>query len=366
MTAADLANLIGLRVTVTWPEGDARAAGVLLPPVAEGGHLRVHTDSGPVLEVVPGACLIGREQPEDPRSRRVTICPVGRPVYRHADLPALQLATTTMLGRGRRRPAAGQQPIASYLVRGPKCGYRPLFAVADSVALKALSAERHAEYEKARTCARCQVRQADPFARPYAEAPDGARYCRACWEPAMRELRVATWTAARQECTAWAKDVLGDPTALLVVSTAALASQLRVETVAGQVLISTLVMPQLDTFDWEYMAATDRPSRDAYTEPADLAPQLQALAGRRLISAAGTLQLLNGLMRHDLAEPLQVRDGDVFHDRWAAWQAGPSGRPRRPDEIALPNDAAACMALIRSGLEAMAAEDSEGRSGDAS
>ncbi|WP_433379474.1 hypothetical protein [Streptosporangium sp. CA-115845] len=166
--------LAGRRVTATSVPAGHTVTGVMLPPA--GGLLRLHPDGGePPLELDPARWQV-RPEVSVEESRRIH-CSDGLLIYRHDDLPAAQLATATMLRHLRRRPAAGQQPLAVYPTRK---GYAPLFAVADSAELPPLPPARHAAWELARTCARCGTRGQRPLGKA---RQDGQRYCEACQEP---------------------------------------------------------------------------------------------------------------------------------------------------------------------------------------
>ncbi|MFI6290009.1 hypothetical protein ACIBEJ_00400 [Nonomuraea sp. NPDC050790] len=144
--------------------------------------MRLHTDQGEVLTIDPALWVITPEVglAERSRRRRLIHCPDGRLIYRHDDLFSEQLATKTMLRLARRRPAEGQQPIASYPTSR---GYAPLYAVADSVPLAPLPPAVQAAFELNRTCAICLVRGV----RPWPKGRNGERACHDCAEQQQEE-----------------------------------------------------------------------------------------------------------------------------------------------------------------------------------
>jgi hypothetical protein len=349
---------IGERVTVVSQAGDRRLTGVLLPATAR--HPRLHDDADQLLELNPDQWLIARAAPAT-KSRRRTHCPQGRPLYRFDDLPAAQLATESMLRRGRRRLVQGQPPIASYMVFSGK-DYAPLYAVADTALAAPLSPARQAARDTARTCARCGRRVAGPFSAPYAKGADGSRYCDPCQEPAAKECWDAQRAADRTAAAEWARGVLQDPTVLLVYSAATRpSSALRVETLDGQVLIGTIVQPDLDRIYWDHRLS-GAPDRSQYTEPADLVDQVRGLSGHRLITAWSDLSTLNNVMKLAVPglDPLQVSDGDDFSDRWDRWHGEHQGGSyrftlQRIKHQQLPYEPDRIIKTMRDGLAVMAA-----------
>lgn len=297
-------RLIGQRVTATSTgSSKRRLRGVLLPAVREGGRLRLHADSGGVVALNPAGWLIAPEtgMAERRKDRRRTECPAGRPLYRHGDLPALQLATVTMLRRARRRVADGQQPIASYMTYRD---YAPLYAVADAVAMPPLSPARQAAWDTARTCVTCVTRAATPYER----GPDGERHCEPCQEPAAEAWWHAQRAKDRTAGTEWARGVLADPAAVLIYSANTVPSScLRVETLDGEVLIEVDLRAE-PIPDWW-------PAEDhaRFTNPREVVDQIRTLACRRLISSQAELYSLNGLMRKVGADvQMDVDPGDTF------------------------------------------------------
>ncbi|MFC6885264.1 MULTISPECIES: hypothetical protein [Actinomadura] len=300
-----------------------RKTGVLLPPAKPSGPARLHTDTDRLLRLPRSGWMVAPETPtvEQRRSRARTLCPQGRPVYRWNDELAPQLATSSMLRRARRRPAEGQEPIASYLITGKK-DYAPLYAVADTVPLPALSPARAAAWDRARTCARCGTRRRD-FDGPYAAGRDGARYCGDCQEPAAERWWHAERDAGRAAAGAWARGVLdaaaADPSqvALAAIGYATLAYvPITATTWDGQPLISAKVG-----------TSPDYPS-ERYARPADVIEQLRALQGRRLIvwrdEPRNLERLLEAVRREvpdagDLA--LALAEGDQAGRHWDEWIA---------------------------------------------
>lgn len=266
----------GTRVVAV--RGRRRLAGVLLPAAARGG-LRVHTDDDKVVDITkgPGTWTLAAEQglAERRADKRRTECPDGRPLYRHGDLPAEQLATLTMLKRRRRRLAEEQEPIASYLMMR---GYAPLYAVADTIALPVLSETRQARRDAVRTCARCRGRRGDadqPFPKWH---HDGRRYCDPCQEPAAEARWHAQRAIGRQAAAEWAAGVLADPTAVLIRSRGAEGNvHLRAETLDGEIIVNAQLYRGKSPSWW--------PPEDRVrcVPPADVVDQFRALQGRRLI-----------------------------------------------------------------------------------
>lgn len=302
-----------------------RLVGVLLPPAEKGGAVRLHLDEPPLRVVVelgpPQEWDLVHEKglAERRRDRHRRLCPDGRPIYLHDELPAAQLATRTMLRNQRRRPAEGQQPIASYMMHG---GYAPLYAVADTVELPPLPPARQAAYVEARTCARCEATSHRRLPR----LADGRRYCAGCEEPASAALWYRQRAEGRRAAQAWAADVLADArrdlgqVAVVYVGypTSVMSQTVVAETWDGEVLVAARVCDD-DVF-----------FRDGDTRPADLAAAFARLAGRRLICWRGTqrwLAALQDLMRPHVDIPalsLEGGDAGVHWDQWCAER--PHGR----------------------------------------
>lgn len=310
------ARLVGERVTAR--RGDGRTlTGVLLPARDENGPLRLHTDDGQVLDIAEG-WEVTRIERRPKGSRRRTHCPEGRPLYRKGDLPATQLATATMLRRQRRRLADGQPPVATYWTTQ---AYVPLYAVADSVPMRPLPPARQEKWDKNRTCARCGTRND----RPFEEGPDGNRYCEPCQEPAAEAHWHNRLAADRAAAAEWARAVLKDPTAVLFYSAPTVHPDLRVETMDGQVLLwVTLGNEQYrdELRRMIHLIPTPRTLEqlERLVTPAELADQLKALQGRRLIAPyERPLVTLQRLMRPVGGLGLAVADEDHISRHWDAW-----------------------------------------------
>ncbi|WUI00237.1 hypothetical protein OHR68_43345 [Spirillospora sp. NBC_00431] len=353
---------VGERVILTAPIGDKRVPGVLLPPAKAGEPHRVDPDEGQAVLLLDGTWLAAPERPAADRKkdRRRRYCDDGRPIYRHGDLPARQLATQTMLKARRRRPAEGQQPVASYMVHR---GYAPLYAVTDTDELPPLPPARRAAWDQARTCARCKATRE----RPFTTGPDGARYCEDCHEPAARDHWVAQRAEGRLAAKAWAHGVLGfrpDPNVVLLKSgTTWPWFELRAETLTGEVLLAAEVYGDpVCGQDWR----TDEEWAEfqkRFTLPAEAVEPLRALEGRRLITWRNDLWTLRLHMKElagvDLA--LTVADGDqvgAHYDEWIAerahtgWRSywhNQSMQPQQP-----PTGWDSEVAGIRAALHAMA------------
>ncbi|MGH3238983.1 MAG: hypothetical protein ACRDNL_01295 [Spirillospora sp.] len=350
---------IGERVLLTSPTGRARHAGVLLPPVRAGEPHRVHTDKGRVLRL-DGAWLASPERSAADRrkDRRRQHCDAGRPIYRHDDLPATQLATRTMLQeRLRRRPAEGQEPVASYKVH---TGYAPLYAVADTTKLPPLPPARQAAWDQARTCARCRSAKA----APYVKGVDGRRYCEDCHEPAARDWWITQRAEGRRAAAAWARGVLDDlPNVVLFKSNTYTSSfKVRAETLDGNVLVAAEVRDPRDPIpDWwtEEMRARAE-ARD--TPITSVMALLRGLEGRRLVTWRGGVErLVRSVNRYVGVElALTVAEQDQtgpFYDEWIGQLLG-GGRSyrhnHRLDHQVPPGGWATEVAGIRAALHTMA------------
>ncbi|WP_242890891.1 hypothetical protein [Actinomadura litoris] len=307
---------IGERVVVTSPGGRSRHAGVLLPPVKDGEPHRVHTDKGRVVRL-DGTWLVAPERSaaDRRRDRRRRCCDAGRPIYRYEDLPSAQLATRTMLRKQfRRRPAEGQDPVASYMVHR---GFAPLYAVIDAKRLPPLPPVRKAAWDRARTCARCGATQATL----YTKGLDGRRYCEGCHEPAAAAWWYGERATGRTTAAAWAAELLADmrrdpdKVALLYVGypTSTMSQTVRAETWKGEVLFSARVCDS-DTF---YREGQD-------THPAELADAFRRLGGRRLLSWRGEENWLSRLQEamHEHVGDLDLTfAGGRAGPHWDEWQA---------------------------------------------
>lgn len=329
MTSTDTSAVpgaqVGERVVLTSPSGRARHAGVLLPPIRAGEPHRVHTDKGKVLRL-DGKWLAAPERSaaERRKDRRIQYCGHGRPVYRYGELPSLQLATGTMLRRRlRRRPAEGQEPIASYMVYGGKT-YAPLYAVADSKRMPPLPPARQAAWDRARTCARCRATQAIP----YAKGVDGRRYCEDCHEPAARDWWILQRTEGRRAATVWARAVLDDlPNIVLLKGSVFTGSfRVRAETLDGTVLVNAEVRDPQDTFpDW-WTESRRAQAAARYTPIEQVVEPLRALEGRRLVTWRGGAEWLGRYVKKytglDLVLTVAEQDhAGPLYDEWIGQRA---------------------------------------------
>ncbi|MDG4768752.1 hypothetical protein [Solwaraspora sp. WMMD792] len=138
------------------------------------------------------------------------------PVYGVREIPD-GLATVTMLRRMRRKPAPDQAPagILRYS-RGKDTTH--LFTVADTVAMRPLTARQRAAAEASRVYPRhCEVCGWDAGG-PLPSNGRGAHRCPAC-DAEDRYDQVRAWRAQqRSEASAWAAEALADPTAMVVAT----------------------------------------------------------------------------------------------------------------------------------------------------
>jgi hypothetical protein len=368
-------DLYGRRVnavkrTATAGQEPARLAGVLLPPVEEARPARLHLDhftTPSVTEADPAEWIITDERTAAERKadKRVQTCPAGRPVYRHGDLPAQQLATDTMLRRMRRRRRPGQAPVASYLM--PSRGYAALYAVADAEELPPLSPARQEAWTRARTCALCGATRST--GAPYLLGHDEQRYCEPCQEPAAERCFRAQHAERRAAAAAWAREVLADPGAPLLVAVRPWYPSLHVMYAnrAGEVLFDRRLQPGWKDHDADLMPPV--PGTPSYVDPVDVAPYLRdVLTARRLIVWDYELDHLEHFLSDAVAGTvkLPIRDGDRFARHWAGWlgEREPTGprayrhnvrfrRPRWPDTPA------EVITAMREGLAQMAAAAAE-------
>jgi hypothetical protein len=147
-------------------------------------------------------------------TRRKTTCPQGRPLWRSDEIPDT-LATVTRLRLMRRRLAPGQAPAATLLYQPPAAvgpQYTPLYEIAATVQLPPLPPVQQARWVAARTCNRCGTLGQAPL--PVLD--DGRRRCSGCLEA---EACAGWWqrqNVRRLQGSAWAREVLADPAAVLV------------------------------------------------------------------------------------------------------------------------------------------------------
>lgn len=145
-------------------------------------------------------------------SKRRTHCPAGRPIHRFGDLPADRLATRTMLARRRRRPADGQEPVASYWTGHE---YVPLYEIASTVELPPLTGKRAEAYAWARLCARCPAVSDEG---PHRATADGRRLCGGCHVAEAKVEWAVRHNRDRPLSVAWAAEVLADERTVLVAA----------------------------------------------------------------------------------------------------------------------------------------------------
>jgi hypothetical protein len=341
----DWSPLFGVEVELT----NARYAlrGVVLPPeTRRGGRgmLRVavtapHTGAGPAevayldprwwhITPMPNVVEL-RFRP----SRRQTRGPRGLPLYRSDNLPASALATRRMLERQyRRRPADGQQPVAEYRSMHD---YADLYAIDDAAPLAALPPARQAEWDRVRTCARCDKRSPEPY-RP---GGDGQRYCLDCYSPAAD----AWWSTQleRAQCAAstWASTVLADDYAVIAACAGWPITRIVVlEINSGAVMhdFTAALGPQQDYERW-WSIAEDDPRLAACSPLPEVAARLSTLVGRRFISwTSGLWPVASRLIDAGLLDPAEVGGRDAWEGsdndyltRWfALWLSAPAHQPR--------------------------------------
>jgi hypothetical protein len=325
-------DLFGMRVVATSLGGRTlRLTGVLLPPDRPGGLPRLHADQGGVQPINPDRW---RFDAEGDRRR----CGDGRPVYEHGDVP-VQLATMSMLARTRRRPAPGQEPVATYW--GGRA-YRPLYAVADADRLAPLPPSKQARWERNRTCGRCGAFRELAWKR----GVDGRRYCDRCLEPAAEEWWHTRRADGRRRAAEWAAGVAADPSVVLVYAPS---RAVRAETLRGRVLVDALCDEQ--------PSAAGR-----YTVPRDVAGQVAALARRRIVVAWWDLHELQKVMTRGGVH-VELPLADRFGPHWDEWR-GERDVPRRGEapyrlhhtlvRQQLPGDPAGHIAAMRAGIVEMA------------
>ncbi|OKI52870.1 hypothetical protein [Micromonospora sp. CB01531] len=298
---------------------------------------------------------------------RRTRCPDGLPLYRVGEIPE-HLATKTMLARQRRRPADRQKSVATLFYHGNK--HAPLYAIADSVELPALSPARQAAWTAARTCARCQATSDAPLPM----TNDERRRCLGCGRAERLAAARPSWLALRQQAVDWARDVLYHPDTVLIALHRlghGCPIEVHATTVDGQVLVDVLVWPKYPS---------SKLARTPGAVDADqLVPYLTPLVGRRLIHLGaawnGTpmrvLSDASNLWWHyetSLADPSIREDrDDAFAQRWTDWHArtwsngdglhrGHHNRYGLQHVDVDGDSAAALTAAMRAGLDLMAGD----------
>lgn len=225
-------KIIGCLIQATAPKRRPRK-GVLLPP-----------KPGP--RSISYRLAVDGKTPAPFNPNEWTITVLAGPVYSHDNLPAMHLATRTMLkAEQRRQPADEDAWIAEYKVYR---GTALLYAVADTVPMTGLTPARADAWTKARTCVRCTKQ----FPRPLAASPQQERYCQPCHELAARERWTEQARAVQADAAAWAREVLDDPRTVLLTDdqypNAGRGRGYRAETIAGQILADVRVR----AFDGSY------------------------------------------------------------------------------------------------------------------
>lgn len=133
----------------------------------------------------------------------------GLVTYRNGEIPA-GMATMTMLARQRRRPAPDQPVVGYYKVRR---GEVPLYAIAESVELPAMTDKQLARWTANRTCARCEEVLADPVPL----LADGRRLDATCRKAEQLARTRVSWLALRMEAVAWARAFIAKRDGVIVV-----------------------------------------------------------------------------------------------------------------------------------------------------
>ncbi|MFB4294832.1 hypothetical protein ACBI99_44885 [Nonomuraea sp. ATR24] len=346
---------IGLRVTATWRDGasgEPPSAGVLLPPAEPGGPLRLHLDDDTVITLAPAEWTITPVPATWPR------CPIGRPLYRPGQIPH-QLATEQGLRYRRHHLAAGQPPVATFKdTRGRRGNTTfPLYAVADAEPFAPRADHQITRVVQARTCSGCGARRE----HPYPLGLDGrSRYCTDCAAPAADAWWQAHRAADRALAAEWAHGVLGDPAALLVISTPTWPALLHATTPHG-LTVASLALGESTTRQAPWQVDGQRLQ---VVDPVHAVPSVRALAGRRLIVWDTPLARVNRLMSDAGAADvrLSVAERDKFGPHLERWRAEPPPRHgttyRRVWRWAAqqpPHDPFEQLAAMRDGLSEMAA-----------
>jgi hypothetical protein len=220
-------------------------SGVILPPVGRSRKPRLALDDGRMVPLEAHWAI--ENHPSLRRDRKGQVrstsdpAPGGQPTYRKGDLPAHLLATRTMLRtEHRRRPRPGQPVIAWYSLLKE---WAPLYAIADSEPLPALSGKRAEAWTAARTCRVCGT----PAKRPLPLSPGAypERYCTPCRQKTAEFRWITQSRAAQADMASWARDVLTDPLTVLAAAEDShidwIAPGYRVETADGQVLLDAHV-----------------------------------------------------------------------------------------------------------------------------
>jgi hypothetical protein len=269
-------------------------------------------------------------------------CPAGRPLYRQTPVHERPgLATKTELRQlHRRNLAAGQEPEASLLTRDgtAKWIYVPLYRIEAATPMRPMTERQQARHAARRTCARCGATQQDPYPRAAArtEAPTtGRRMCQGCIEA---EAEASWWADAnrrRGAAVQWAREVLQDPTAVILAQQGVPAlpgvmyrAVMAVEVVSGHKLIDTTIIRALDVpivDSWREHHTDQGPPA---LRPAEAEDQVRQLVGRRLVtfyptavaSLAHTMGWDDGELPEPPADPWAAA-GNVIARRAADWWA---------------------------------------------
>lgn len=251
----------------------------------------------------------------DPHRQR---CKHGLPLYGHADIPS-HLATVSMLARDRRELAPDQQPVAAYRMRPSKTDpdrCAPLYRRAQAVPKPDLLGNNQGRYLENRTCARCRISMGTTGA-PLPILKEGGthgprRLCPDCVKFETGIRTVAKWYRDRAATTAWAADVLTDPTAALICCTflSNRGEIYAVDVVTGAVLLD----------------ATDQ-SRIVEHAKDDFADAAALLRTRRLVSWANRTPL----MLWDHGKLTEIPRNDLALVRYAQTSHWLKHLRRRPD-----------------------------------
>lgn len=358
-------KIIGCLIQATAPKRRPRK-GVLLPP-----------KPGP--RSISYRLAVDGKTPAPFNPNEWTITVLAGPVYSHDNLPAMHLATRTMLkAEQRRQPADEDAWIAEYKVYR---GTALLYAVADTVPMTGLTPARADAWTKARTCVRCTKQ----FPRPLAASPQQERYCQPCHELAARERWTEQARAVQADAAAWAREVLDDPRTVLLTDdqypNAGRGRGYRAETIAGQILADVRVRAFDGSYDdvrypdsWspEQIAADKAEVMDGTIAPAEWKALAATIADHRFImwrSCWGHSSLPADLDTpipdtDELSTRLALWTGWIPANRWGYWYPEPkfpwtfsSVHPRYQGHDLLrrqPRDLAAEIADMRSLLHRMA------------
>ncbi|MET7395580.1 hypothetical protein ABZS66_19030 [Dactylosporangium sp. NPDC005572] len=142
----------------------------------------------------------------------------------------------------RRRPAEGQEPVATLFYHGNQ--HAPLYEVEASQELPPLSPGRLARWTADRTCARCAAVSGEPL---QTWDNHNRRLCDGCWgAQRLAEVR-PSHLKRRLAAVDWARGVLADPAAAVLVSITTSdfgSTRLYGAELDGTVLIDVTVAPR--------------------------------------------------------------------------------------------------------------------------